>query len=55
MFSERWRWNCIALDQRLLEQQQQQTKILDRLKAVEVEQDRFNTPCGHKEERCGFR
>ncbi|WP_375497239.1 hypothetical protein [uncultured Nostoc sp.] len=35
-------------EQYLLEQQQQQTQILARLKAVEVEQDRVNTPCGHK-------
>jgi hypothetical protein len=41
-------------EQRLLEQQQQQTKILDRLKAVEVEQDRFNAPCGHKFSVVGF-
>jgi DNA-damage-inducible protein D len=41
-------------EQRLLEQQQQQTKILDRLKAVEVEQDRCNTPCGHKYSVIGF-
>jgi DNA-damage-inducible protein D len=41
-------------EQRLLEQQQQQTKILGRLKAVEVEQDRFNAPCGHKYSVIGF-
>jgi hypothetical protein len=35
-------------EQHLLQQQQQQTQILTRLKAVEVEQDRVNTPCGHK-------
>ncbi|MHC5862498.1 BRO family protein [Nostoc sp.] len=41
-------------EQHLLEQQQQQTQILARLKAVEVEQDRFNTPCGHKYSVVGF-
>lgn len=41
-------------EQYLLEQQQQQTQILARLKAVEVEQDRFNTPCGHKYSVVGF-
>jgi hypothetical protein len=41
-------------EQYLLEQQQQQTEILGRLKAVEVEQDRVNTPCGHKYSVVGF-
>ncbi|MHC5853495.1 hypothetical protein [uncultured Nostoc sp.] len=41
-------------EQYLLEQQQQQTQILTRLKAVEVEQDRVNTPCGHKYSVVGF-
>ncbi|MBG1261996.1 hypothetical protein [Nostoc commune] len=41
-------------EQHLLQQQQQQTEILHRLKAVEVEQDRVNTPCGHKYSVVGF-
>jgi hypothetical protein len=41
-------------EQYLLEQQQQQSQILARLKAVEVEQDRVNTPCGHKYSVVGF-
>jgi DNA-damage-inducible protein D len=41
-------------EQHLLRQQQQQTEILARLKAVEVEQDRVNTPCGHKYSVVGF-
>ncbi len=41
-------------EQRLLAQQQQQTEVLARLKAVEIEQDRFNTPCGHKYSIVGF-
>jgi len=41
-------------EQRLLEQQQQQTEILVRIAALEVEQDRFNTPCGHKYSIIGF-
>jgi hypothetical protein len=41
-------------EQYLLEQQQQQTQILARLKAVEVEQDRVNTPCVHKYSVVGF-
>ncbi|RCJ19304.1 hypothetical protein A6770_32125 [Nostoc minutum NIES-26] len=41
-------------EQRLIQQQQQQAQILARLKAVEVEQDRFNTPCGHKYSIVGF-
>jgi hypothetical protein len=41
-------------EQYLLEQQQQQTEILARLKVVEVEQDRVNTPCGHKYSVVGF-
>jgi DNA-damage-inducible protein D len=41
-------------EQRFLQQQQQQTQILARLKAVEVEQDRVNTPCGHKYSVVGF-
>ncbi|MBD2439818.1 hypothetical protein [Nostoc sp. FACHB-110] len=41
-------------EQRLLQQQQQQAEILERLKAVEVEQDRVNTPSGHKYSIVGF-
>jgi hypothetical protein len=41
-------------EQCLLVQQQQQTEVLARLKAVEIEQDRFNTPCGHKYSVVGF-
>ncbi|MBD2505172.1 hypothetical protein [Anabaena azotica] len=41
-------------EQRLLEQEQRQQEILYRLKAVESEQDRFNTPCGHKYTVVGF-
>ncbi|MHC5915590.1 MAG: hypothetical protein ACYTXE_32380 [Nostoc sp.] len=41
-------------EQYLLEQQRQQAQILARLKAVEVEQDRVNTPCGHKYSVVGF-
>ncbi|WP_341530157.1 hypothetical protein WKK05_13180 [Nostoc sp. UHCC 0302] len=41
-------------EQRLLEQEQQQTEILVRIAAVEVEQDRFNSPCGHKYSIVGF-
>ena len=41
-------------EQYLLQQQQQQTQVLHRLKAVEVEQDRVNTPCGHKYSVVGF-
>ncbi|MBD6621260.1 hypothetical protein FNW02_37630 [Komarekiella sp. 'clone 1'] len=41
-------------EQRLLEQQQQQTEILARIQAVEVEQERFNAPCGHKYSIVGF-
>ncbi|YAF99117.1 MAG: hypothetical protein AB3A66_29470 (plasmid) [Nodularia sp. CChRGM 3473] len=41
-------------EQCLLEQQQQHTEILARFKAVEVEQDRVNTPCGHKYSVVGF-
>jgi hypothetical protein len=41
-------------EQRLIQQQQRQAEILHRLKAVEVEQDRFNTPCGHKYSVVGF-
>lgn len=41
-------------EQRLLEQEQRQHEILHRLKAVEVEQDRVNTPCGHKYSVVGF-
>jgi hypothetical protein len=41
-------------EQRLLEQQQQHTQVLARLKAVEVEQDRVSTPCGHKYSVVGF-
>ncbi|MBD2536636.1 hypothetical protein H6G97_48255 [Nostoc flagelliforme FACHB-838] len=41
-------------EQHLLQQQQQQIEILHRLKAVEVEQDRVNTPCEHKYSVVGF-
>ncbi|MBD2498555.1 hypothetical protein [Nostoc sp. FACHB-280] len=41
-------------EQRLLQQQQQQAEILHRLKDVEIEQDRFNTPSGHKYSIVGF-
>ena len=41
-------------EQRFLEQEQRQQEILYRLKAVEVEQDRVNTPCGHKYTVVGF-
>ncbi|MBD2471414.1 hypothetical protein [Nostoc sp. FACHB-145] len=41
-------------EQRLIQQQQQQAEILRRLKDVEIEQDRFNTPCGHKYSIVGF-
>jgi KilA-N domain len=41
-------------EQRLLAQEQRQTEILYRLKAVEVEQGRFNSPCGHKYSVVGF-
>ncbi|BCL40066.1 hypothetical protein [Nostoc sp. MS1] len=41
-------------EQRLLEHEQRQHEILSRLKGVEVEQDRFNTPCGHKYSIVGF-
>ncbi|MBW4689260.1 MAG: hypothetical protein KME40_30255 [Komarekiella atlantica HA4396-MV6] len=46
--------NMALHEQRLLEQQQQQTEILVRIAAVEVEQDRFNAPCGHKYSIVGF-
>jgi hypothetical protein len=46
--------NLAEQEQRLLEQQQQHTQVLARLKAVEIEQDRFNTPCGHKYSIVGF-
>jgi hypothetical protein len=46
--------NLAEQEQHLLQQQQQQTEILHRLKAVEVEQDRVNTPCGHKYSVVGF-
>ncbi|WP_414546552.1 hypothetical protein [Nostoc sp. CCY0012] len=46
--------NLAEQEQRLLEQQQQHTQVLARLKAVEIEQDRFNTPCGHKYSVVGF-
>ncbi|NDJ25783.1 hypothetical protein GS682_30200 [Nostoc sp. B(2019)] len=46
--------NMALQEQRLQEQQQQQTEILVRIAAVEVEQDRFNTPCGHKYSIIGF-
>ncbi|QLE59684.1 KilA-N domain-containing protein [Nostoc sp. TCL26-01] len=42
------------LEQRLIQQQPQQAEILRRLKDVEIEQDRFNTPCGHKYSIVGF-
>ncbi|MEH2002584.1 MAG: KilA-N domain-containing protein [Nostoc sp.] len=41
-------------EQRTFEQEQRQHEILARLKAVEVEQDRVNTPCGHKYSVVGF-
>ena len=41
-------------EQRLLAQEQRQTEMLYRLKAVEVEQQRFNSPCGHKYSIVGF-
>jgi hypothetical protein len=41
-------------EQRLLEHEQRQHEILYRLKGVEVEQDRFNAPCGHKYSIVGF-
>ncbi|MBD2505554.1 KilA-N domain-containing protein [Anabaena azotica] len=41
-------------EQRLLEQEQRQHEILYRLKAVEVEQDRYATPSGHKYTVVGF-
>ncbi|WP_242053943.1 KilA-N domain-containing protein [Nostoc parmelioides] len=41
-------------EQRLLEQEQRQHEILYRLKAVEVEQDRYATPSGHKYSIVGF-
>jgi hypothetical protein len=41
-------------EQRFLEQEQRQQEILSRLKAVEVEQDRYATPCGHKYTVVGF-
>jgi DNA-damage-inducible protein D len=41
-------------EQRLLAHEQRQEEILSRLKGVEVEQDRFNTPCGHKYTIVGF-
>ncbi|AUB43644.1 DNA-damage-inducible protein D (plasmid) [Nostoc flagelliforme CCNUN1] len=41
-------------EQRTLEQEKRQHEILARLKAVEVEQDRVNTPCGHKYSVVGF-
>ncbi|MBD2452330.1 KilA-N domain-containing protein [Nostoc sp. FACHB-152] len=41
-------------EQRLIQQQQQQAEILRRLKDVEIEQDRFNTPSGHKYSIVGF-
>jgi hypothetical protein len=41
-------------EQRLLVQEQQQHNISYRLKAVEVEQQRFNSPCGHKYSIVGF-
>jgi hypothetical protein len=41
-------------EQRTLEQEKRQHEILHRLKAVEVEQDRVNTPCGHKYSVVGF-
>jgi hypothetical protein len=46
--------NLAEQEQHLLPQLQQQTEILARLKAVEVEQDRVNTPCGHKYSVVGF-
>lgn len=41
-------------EQRLLEQEQHQKEVLARLKAVEVEQDRYQVRCGHKYSIIGF-
>ncbi|MBU7583078.1 MAG: KilA-N domain-containing protein [Nostoc sp. TH1S01] len=41
-------------EQRLLQQEQRQNEIFSRLKDVEIEQDRFNTPSGHKYSIIGF-
>ncbi|AUB43374.1 DNA-damage-inducible protein D (plasmid) [Nostoc flagelliforme CCNUN1] len=46
--------NLAEQEQHLLQQSTKQTEILHRLKAVEVEQDRVNTPCGHKYSVVGF-
>jgi hypothetical protein len=42
------------LEQAILAQQNLNQQLQHRLKAVEVEQDRFNTPCGHKYSVVGF-
>ena len=41
-------------EQRILEQEQRQKEVLARLEAVEVEQDRYLAPCGHKYSIMGF-
>ncbi|MBU7587365.1 MAG: hypothetical protein KAF91_31800 [Nostoc sp. TH1S01] len=41
-------------EQRLLQHEQRQNEIFSRLKDVEIEQDRFNTPSGHKYSIVGF-
>lgn len=43
-----------AITQQMAEQEQRQKEVLTRLEAVEVEQDRFNSPCGHKYSIMGF-
>ncbi|MBC1221433.1 hypothetical protein GNF10_24120 [Nostoc sp. UCD121] len=42
------------LEQAILAQQNLNQQLQHRLKAVEVEQDRVNTPCGHKYSVVGF-
>ncbi|MGJ5627912.1 hypothetical protein [Nostoc sp. CALU 1950] len=42
------------LEQAILAQQNLNQQLQHRLKAVEVEQDRVNTPCGHKYSIVGF-
>jgi len=44
----------IAMALQLGEQERQQTQILARLQSVEVEQERFNTPCGSAFSILGF-
>ena len=43
-----------AITQQMAEQEQRQKEVLTRLEAVEAEQDRFNSPCGHKYSIMGF-